>query len=120
MVLAMPPRVDCPLCHQLVLDWHTEWYLPTQQPTLYQGNALLDCPLCHGATSYQGGIIAASQNPSVPLFRRNVIQAATWAQVRENTILENYLKNHPAGQQYTGYFSHGDVQQADQQVQGNP
>jgi hypothetical protein len=32
----MPPNEECPNCHQLVEDWHVEWY-KTERQTLYRG-----------------------------------------------------------------------------------
>jgi hypothetical protein len=51
-----------------------------------------------------------------PVHQRSVLNAAQWVPIREATFgnLAGYIANHPAGQQYGGYWQPGDVQQADQ------
>lgn len=51
-------------------------------------------------------------------MQRSVLIATLWVPIREATCgnLAGYVANHPAGQQYAGYWQPGEVQQADQQV----
>src|SRR5271166_4824103 len=74
---AMPPNEQCPNCHRLVADWHVEWY-KTEGPSLYQGLAALDCPLCRQPVRFQGGRIGPAP-PGMPLITRQADQAAEWA-----------------------------------------
>jgi hypothetical protein len=39
----MPPKEECPICLQLVLDWHLEWY--DNGSALFRGLMAMDCPL---------------------------------------------------------------------------
>ena len=116
----MPPNEPCPHCGQLILDWHNEWYEGAQRRAIYSGQAAMDCPLCRGAVLWfqSRDIAAPSVNVQVSLFQRSAILAAQWVPIREATCgnLAGYIANHPAGQQYAGYWQAGEVQQADQQV----
>ncbi len=73
----MPPNEQCPNCHRLVADWHIEWY-KTEGPSLYQGLAAIDCPLCRQPVGFQGGKIGPAP-AGVPMARRHAEQAALWA-----------------------------------------
>ena len=73
----MPPNEHCPNCHQLVADWHVEWYT-TEGPSLFRGLAALDCPLCRQPVGFQRGKISPAP-PGVPLVTRHAQQAALWA-----------------------------------------
>ena len=57
-------------------------------------------------------------NAPVSVYQRSAVIAAQWVPVREPacTNLAGYIANHPAGQQYSGYWQPSEVQQADQQV----
>jgi hypothetical protein len=122
--LVMPPNEECPNCHQVVADWHIEWYT-TEGPSLYRGLAVLDCPLCQQPVGFQGGKIGPAP-PGVPLVRRHADQAAAWAAsqaVSAGGSLHGYMSAAGAGAQYAGYWSPQEVQQADarqQAQQGGP
>jgi hypothetical protein len=102
------------------LDWHNEWYEGAQRRAIYSGQAAMDCPLCRGAVLWfqSRDIAALPVNAQAPVCQRSVILAAQWVPIREPTCgnLAAYLANHPAGQQYSGYWQPSEVQQADQQV----
>jgi hypothetical protein len=116
----MPPNEPCPHCGQLILDWHNEWYEGAQRRTIYSGQAAMDCPLCRQAVLWfeSRDIAALPVNAQVPVYQRSAILAAQWVPIRESTSgnLAGYITNHPAGQQYSGYWQQSEVQQADQQV----
>jgi hypothetical protein len=116
----MPPNEPCPHCGELILDWHNEWYEAAQRRAVYGGQAAMDCPLCRQAVLWfeSRDLAAPPVNAPVPVHQRSAVIAAQWVPVREPACanLAGYLANHPAGQQYTGYWQPGEVQQADQQV----
>ncbi len=116
----MPPNEPCPHCGELILDWHNEWYDAAQRRAIYRGQAAMDCPLCHQAVLWfeSRGIAAPPANAQLPVYQRWAIIAAQWVPIREPTYtnLAGYVANHPAGQQYSGYWQSAEVQQADQQV----
>ena len=111
---AMPPNEQCPNCHRLVADWHVEWY-KTEGPSLYQGLAALDCPLCRQPVGFQGGKIGPGP-PGVPLVRRHAEQAALWAAsqaISAGGTLQGYTSVAGAGAQYAAYWTPQEVLQAD-------
>ena len=116
----MPPNEPCPHCGQLVLDWHNEWYEAAQRRDIYSGQAAMDCPLCRKAVLWfeSRDIAVPPAGARPPVHQRSAILAAQWVPVRETTCvnLAGYLANHPAGQQYSAYWSRSEVRQADQQV----
>jgi hypothetical protein len=116
----MPPSEPCPHCGQLILDWHNEWYEGALRRAIYSGPAAMDCPLCRGAVLWfkSRDIAALATNGQVPVYIRTVILGAQWVPIREALCgsLAGYITNHPAGQQYSGYWPRSEVQQADQQV----
>jgi hypothetical protein len=110
----MPPNEQCPNCHRLVADWHVEWYT-TEGPSLYQGLAALDCPLCRQAVGFRGGTIGPAP-PGVPMVTRNADQAAQWAASQAMSAggtLQGYTSAPGAGAQYAAYWSQQEVLQAD-------
>ena len=116
----MPPNEPCPHCGQLILDWHNEWYDAAQRRAIYSGQAAMDCPLCRRAVLWfeSRAIAAPPANAHPPVHPRSSFLAAQWVAVREATCvnLAGYIAAHPAGQQYRGYWTTSEVQQADQQV----
>jgi hypothetical protein len=80
----------------------------------------MDCPLCRGAVLWfeSRDIAAPPANAQAPIYHRSVILAAQWVPIREAKYgdLAGYVANHPAGQQYDGYWQQSEVGQADQQV----
>ncbi len=116
----MPPNEPCPHCGQLILDWHNEWYEGAQRKAMYSGQAAMDCPLCRGAVLWLESreIAVSSVHAQMPVYQRSAILAAQWVPIREAVCgnLAGYIANHPAGQQYSGYWQQSEVQQADQQV----
>ena len=52
----MPPNEECPNCHQIVEDWHIEWY-KIEAPLLFQGALAMDCPLCGQSVGFEHGKI---------------------------------------------------------------
>jgi hypothetical protein len=105
----------------MVADWHVEWYT-TEGPSLYQGLAALDCPLCRQPVGFQGGRIGPAP-PGAPLVRRHADQAAEWAAsqaVSAGGTLRGYLSAAGAGAQYAGYWSPQEIQQADANQQAKP
>jgi hypothetical protein len=120
----MPPNERCPNCHELVADWHVEWY-KSEGPSLYMGLVALDCPLCRQPVGFQGGKIGPAPS-GAPLAARHAEQAAQWAAaqaVSAGGTLQGYTSVPGAGAQYAGYWTPHEVQQADahQQAQkGGP
>ena len=111
---AMPPNEQCPNCHRLVADWHVEWY-KTEGPSLYQGLAALDCPLCRQPVGFQGGKIGPAP-PGMPLITRQSDQAAEWAAsqaISAGGTLQGYTSVAGAGAQYAAYWTPQEVLQAD-------
>jgi hypothetical protein len=102
------------------LDWHNEWYDAAQRRAIYSGQAAMDCPLCRRAVLWfeSRAVGAPPANAQPPVHQRSAFLAAQWVPVRETTCvnLAGYIAAHPAGQQYRGYWSPSEVQQADQQV----
>jgi hypothetical protein len=80
----------------------------------------MDCPLCRQAVLWAQSRDLAPPPRGHPLsvYQRSATIAAQWVPIREArfTDLAGYLANHPAGQQYRGYWAPGEVQQADTQV----
>jgi hypothetical protein len=80
----------------------------------------MDCPLCRRPVLWfqSRDIAAPPANAQPPVYQRSANLAAQWVPVRETTCvnLAGYIANHPAGQQYSGYWQRTEVQQADQQV----
>ena len=108
------PNEQCPNCHRLVADWHVEWY-KTEGPSLYQGLAALDCPLCRQPVGFQGGKIGPAP-PGVPLITRQADQAAEWAAsqaISAGGTLQGYTSVAGAGAQYAAYWTPQEVLQAD-------
>lgn len=112
--LAMPPNERCPMCHRKVEDWHVEWY-KIEGPSLYNGLAAMDCPLCGQPVGFQHGKIGPAQL-GVPLVRRDVDKAAEWAAsqaVFAGGTLQGYTSTAGAGAQYAIYWTPQEVRQAD-------
>ena len=110
----MPPNEQCPNCHRLVADWHVEWY-KTEGPSLYQGLAALDCPLCRQPVGFQRGKIGPAP-AGVPVVRRHAEQAALWAAsqaISAGGTLQGYTSVAGAGVQYAAYWTQQEVRQAD-------
>ena len=109
-----------PHCRQLILDWHNEWYETAQRRAIFSGQAAMDCPLCRQAILWfeSRDVAAPPVNAQVPVYQRSAVIAAQWVPIREPAYnnLAGYIANHPAGQQYNGYWQPSEVQQADQQV----
>jgi hypothetical protein len=103
----------------LVEDWHFEWCPDGAALLFFQGKAVVDCPLCQKPVSYQGGMLSAPVRASPTLLRRQANKAAEWAKINGITLAV-YLQGGSAGQQYAGYFTPAEVQQADTQAQGSP
>jgi hypothetical protein len=63
-------------------------------------------------------VAAPPANAQPPVYQRSATLAAQWVLVRERTCvnLAGYIATHAAGQQYSGYWTPSEVQQADQQV----
>jgi hypothetical protein len=116
----MPPNEPCPHCGQLIQDWHNEWYEASQRVAIYAGQAAMDCPLCRKAVLWMNSrdIAAPPAGQQVSVHQRSATIAAQWVPIRETSCinLAGYIANHPAGQQYRGYWSHSEVQQAGAQV----
>ncbi len=87
---------------------------------MFTGQAAMDCPLCRQAVLWfeSRDIAAPAVEAQIPVYPRSAIIAAQWVPIREPTCnnLAGYIANHPAGQQYRGYWQQSEVQQADQQV----
>ncbi len=116
----MPPNEPCPHCGQLILDWHNEWYNAAERAAIYRGHAAMDCPRCRQAVVWiqSRDIAAPPANTQPTVHQRSAILAAQWVPVQQpNCVnLAGYIVQHPAGQQYSGYWSQAEVRQADQQV----
>jgi hypothetical protein len=112
--LTMPPNEQCPNCHQLVADWRVEWS-KTEGPSLFQGLAALDCPLCRQPVGFQRGKIGLAP-PDVPVVTRRAEQAALWAAsqaISAGGTLQGYTSVAGAGAQYAAYWTPQEVLQAD-------
>jgi hypothetical protein len=110
----MPPNEECPICRQIVEDWHVEWY-KTEGPLLYKALLAMDCPLCRQAVGFQQGKVGPVP-PGVPLVRRHAEKAAEWAAsqaISAGGTLQGYISTSGAGSQYAGYWTAQEVQQAD-------
>jgi hypothetical protein len=87
---------------------------------IYSGSAAMDCPLCRGPVLWTQSrdIAAPPLNTQTLAYKRSAVIAAQWVPIRETSYvnLAGYVANHPAGQEYRGYWSPGEIQQADQQV----
>lgn len=116
----MPPNEPCPHCGELILDWHNEWCETAQRRAIYIGQAAMDCPLCRQAVLWfeSRNIAALPVNAQVRVYSRSAVIAAQWVPIWEPACsnLAGYIANHPAGQQYSGYWQSTEVHQADQQV----
>lgn len=116
----MPPNEPCPHCGHLILDWHNEWYDAVQRRDIYSGRAAMDCPLCRQAVLWfeSRAIASPPANAPSPVRQRSAFLAAQWVAVRETSCvnLAGYIAAHSAGQQYRGYWTQSEIQQADQQV----
>ena len=109
----MPPNEECPNCHQLVEDWHVEWY-KTEGPLLYKGLAAMDCPLCGRPVGFLQGKVGGA--PGVPQLKRYVDKAAEWAAsqaIAAGGTLQGYISVAGAGTQYASYWTSQEVRQAD-------
>ena len=110
----MPSNELCPSFHRLVADWHVEWY-KTEGPSLYQGLAALDCPLCRQPVGFQGGKIGPAP-PGVPMITRHADPAAQWAAsqaIWAGGTLQGYTSVAGAGMQYAAYSTPQEILQAD-------
>lgn len=110
----MPRKEDCPICLQLIEDWHGEWY-KGERSDLYHGLAAMDCPLCGQPVGFQQGKIGPAP-PGVPLVKRYADKAAEWAAfgaAYAGGSLHGYISTVGAGSQYGNYRSPLEVQQAD-------
>jgi hypothetical protein len=110
----MPPNEKCPMCHELIEDWHLEWYR-TEGPQLFRGLAAMDCPLCGSAVGYQQGRIGPVP-AGAPLVKRDAEKAAEWASFGAKYAggtLSGYVSTPGPGSQYANYWSVQEVQQAD-------
>jgi hypothetical protein len=115
----MPPNEDCPNCHRKVDDWHVEWY-KTEGPSLFQGLAAMDCPLCGQAVGFHQGKIGPAPL-GVPVVRRYVDKAAEWAALGAKYAggtLHGYVSTIGPGSQYANYWTSQEVHQADLNEQG--
>src|SRR5437867_3048230 len=115
---SMPPNEECPNCHQIVEDWHVEWY-KTEGPALYKGLTAMDCPLCGQPVGFQQGRIGLAP-PGVPLVRRYADKAAEWAWLGAQYAggtLRGYTSTAGSGNQYVNYWTPQEVQQADSNQQ---
>ena len=110
----MPPNEKCPICLQLVEDWHVEWY-KNEGSALYKGLAAMDCPSCAQPVGFQQGIIGPAP-PGIPLVKRYTDKAAEWAVLGATYAggtLYGYISTAGAGSQYGNYWTPHEVQQAD-------
>src|SRR5262245_52967604 len=119
-ILDMPPNEPCPHCGQLIRDWHNEWYETTQRMAIFRGQAAMDCPLCRQPVLWvqSRNITSPPSGQQLPVYERSAAIAAQWVPIREPnfTNLAGYIANHPAGQHYRGYWTQGEVDQADGKV----
>jgi hypothetical protein len=121
-IIAYPANVPCPVCGGIVQDWHTEWNDPAFAPDFYKGLRALDCPLCGGWVLYKEQKVQEVPPGDQPQkTRRKALQAARWAksQSRQGNLRE-YLDQSALGQQYCGYFTDQEVQDADADAQADP
>jgi hypothetical protein len=117
-ILAMPPNEECPICRQIVEDWHVEWY-KSEGPALYKGLAAMDCPLCRQPVGFHQGKIGPAP-PGVLLVRRDADKAAEWAPLGAKYAggtLQGYISRVGPGSQYGNYWTPQEVQQADSKQQ---
>ena len=120
-IIAFPAGVACPQCSRVVEDWHTEWTDPAHGSDFYKGLRSIDCPLCGGWVLYQGQKIQAVPPGADPQkTRRLPLQAARWAksQSRQGKLRE-YIDKSAPGQQYRGYFTDQEIQDADADAQAD-
>jgi hypothetical protein len=118
-IRAEPARAPCPQCQQLVKDWHREWYPPELQPRIYKGERYADCPWCGKPVTLGFGVELPRDTNATPT-KRDIDMAAEWAllyspeknlpqHVKQDTVL--------GGQQYQGYWSEEEMQQAHERAE---
>jgi hypothetical protein len=87
---------------------------------IFGGQAAMDCPLCRQAVLWvkSRDIAAPPSGHRLQVFQRSATIAAQWVPIREPNSgdLAGYVANHPAGQQYRGYWTQSEVHQADTKV----
>jgi len=122
VIIAYPANVPCPACGAVVQDWHTEWTDPTHAPDFYKGLRALDCPLCGEWVLYKAQKIAAVPAGENPQKTKCIpLQAARWAKSQSRQgKLRDYLDQTSPGQQYKGYFTDQEVQDADADALADP
>src|SRR5919202_1248787 len=121
-IVAYPANTPCPVCGGNTLEWPPEGRGPAQAPEFYKGLRALDCPPCGGWVLYKERQVQAVPAGSTPQKTRRIpLQAARWAksQSRQGN-LRDYLDQSTAGQQYRGYFTDSEVQDADAAAQADP
>jgi len=112
--LTMPPNEECPNCHQIIEDWHIEWY-KTEGPSLIKGLAAMDCPLCGGPVGFHQGKIGPAPLGAL-LVKRYPDKAAGWAPIGAmyaGGTLQGYILTAGPGTQYANYWTAQEVKQAD-------
>jgi hypothetical protein len=85
-------------------DWFREWYLPDEQPKIFQGKIAADCPVCGKGVFLRKGVDPALKD--VPVLQRVRSQASNWVQ-RERRMykdLDDYLNSsEPAARFFKNY-----------------
>jgi len=115
-------NVPCLICGAIVQEWHTEWTDPTHAPDLHRGVRTINCPRCGGWVLFKDQRIEAVPPGDRPQkTKRFPLEAARWAksQSRQGN-LGDYLDQSAPGQQYQGYFTDEEVQDADADAQADP
>lgn len=121
-IVAYPANVACPICGNVIQDWHTEWTDPTYGSDFYKGLRAIDCPLCGGWVLFKDRQIQAVPSGDNPQrTRRLPLQAARWAKSQtKQRNLRDYLDQSGQGKQYKGYFTDKEIQESDSDAQADP
>ena len=115
----MPHNEPCPVCGQLLADWHWEWHNVADYRAIYKGAAAMECPVCLAGVMFVGGYLplaACPEGSAVERVKRDVVKAATWNVLcNVGTALAKYLTT-AEGRPYANYWSQDEVNQADRLV----
>jgi hypothetical protein len=111
----MPPNEKCPVCGQMVADWHREWHSLEDQKSIFDGKAAMECPHCKAHIAYERFLSLTVAGPERALARRDLAKAAQWARFCNGKSLREYLQS-PAGSAHRDRWTDAEIQAADSKV----
>jgi len=109
----MPPETKCPVCMNLVPDWHFEWHVRQDQADIFAGKKMMECPLCRAGVGFDGFLVTKTE-PAQVLAKRDLWQAVHWAR-SQNKSLRDYLKTRE-GEPYVKSWSETEIESADERA----